>query len=164
MNDQQKHWWEQAKSDHAVFVLDVLIPIRCLVNGRTIRQIPVDRITYYHVELPRHAILSAEGLACESFLDTGNRGGFANTDDVNDLPPDFAAWTWDARRGQYYLHNFLPEQPDLNLHHPEVQEALLATARFWLDRGVDGFRVDAVNFFMCDPELRDNAPAPDLQR
>lgn len=71
------------------------------------------------------------------------------------------AWTWDARRGQYYLHNFLPEQPDLNLHHPEVQAALLATARFWLDRGVDGFRVDAVNFFMCDPLLRDNPPAPD---
>ena len=70
------------------------------------------------------------------------------------------AWTWDARRGQYYLHNFLPEQPDLNLHNPDVQRALLATARFWLDRGVDGFRVDAVNFFMCDPHLRDNPPAP----
>lgn len=72
-----------------------------------------------------------------------------------------ACWTWDARRGQYYLHNFLPEQPDLNLHHPEVQEAILETAKFWLDRGVDGFRVDAVNFFMCDPALKDNPPAPD---
>jgi alpha-glucosidase len=71
------------------------------------------------------------------------------------------AWTWDARRGQYYLHNFLSEQPDLNLHHLEVQEALLATARFWLDREVDGFRMDAVNFFMCDRLLRDNPPAPD---
>ena len=50
------------------------------------------------------------------------------------------AWTWDARRGQYYLHNFLPEQPDLNLHNPAVQDALLDVARFWLDRGVDGFR------------------------
>ena len=71
------------------------------------------------------------------------------------------AWTWDARRGQYYLHNFLREQPDLNFHNPEVQAATLATAKFWLDRGVDGFRLDAINFTMHDPELRDNPPAPD---
>ncbi len=71
------------------------------------------------------------------------------------------AWTWDARRGQYYLHNFLREQPDLNFHNPEVQVATLATAKFWLDRGVDGFRLDAINFTMHDPELRDNPPAPD---
>ena len=70
------------------------------------------------------------------------------------------AWTWDARRGQYYLHNFLPEQPDLNVHNPSVQDALLDVARFWLDRGVDGFRIDAINFAMHDPELRDNPPAP----
>ena len=70
------------------------------------------------------------------------------------------AWTWDARRGQYYLHNFLPEQPDLNVHNPAVQDALLDVARFWLDRGVDGFRIDAINFAMHDPELRDNPPAP----
>ena len=69
------------------------------------------------------------------------------------------AWTWDARRGQYYLHNFLPEQPDLNVHNPAVQEALLDVARFWLDRGVDGFRIDAINFAMHDPSLRDNPPA-----
>ena len=70
------------------------------------------------------------------------------------------AWTWDARRRQYYLHNFLPEQPDLNVHNPAVQEALLDVARFWLDRGVDGFRIDAINFAMHDPQLRDNPPAP----
>ena len=70
------------------------------------------------------------------------------------------AWTWDARRRQYYLHNFLAEQPDLNLHKPAVQDALLDVARFWLDRGVDGFRIDAINFAMHDPELRDNPPAP----
>jgi alpha-glucosidase len=70
------------------------------------------------------------------------------------------SWTWDARRGQYYLHNFLPEQPDLNLHNPEVQEAMLGVARFWLERGVDGFRLDAVNFGMHDPSLRDNPPVP----
>ncbi|MDP2763327.1 MAG: alpha-amylase family glycosyl hydrolase [Brevundimonas sp.] len=70
------------------------------------------------------------------------------------------AWTWDARRGQYYLHNFLPEQPQLNLHNPAVQDALLDAARFWLDRGVDGFRLDAINFALHDPQLRDNPPAP----
>ncbi|ABC62727.1 alpha-amylase family glycosyl hydrolase [Erythrobacter litoralis] len=70
------------------------------------------------------------------------------------------AWTWDARRGQYYLHNFLSSQPNINGHNPRVQEALLDVARFWLDRGVDGFRIDALNFLMCDPELRDNPPAP----
>ena len=70
------------------------------------------------------------------------------------------AWTWDARRGQYYLHNFLREQPDLNLHNPAVQDAILGVARFWLDRGVDGFRIDAINFAMHDPELRNNPAAP----
>ena len=70
------------------------------------------------------------------------------------------AWTWDARRGQYYMHNFLSTQPQLNCHNPAVQEALLGVARFWLDRGVDGFRVDAINFAMHDPALTDNPPAP----
>ena len=70
------------------------------------------------------------------------------------------AWTWDARRGQYYMHNFLSSQPQMNVHNPEVQEALLGVAKFWLDRGVDGFRVDAINFAMHDPELKNNPPAP----
>ena len=68
------------------------------------------------------------------------------------------AWTWDARRGQYCMHNFLKEQPQLNLHHSAVQDALLDVARFWLDRGVDGFRLDAINFAMHDPALTDNPP------
>ena len=70
------------------------------------------------------------------------------------------AWTWDARRGQYYLHNFLAQQPQINGHNPEVQQAMLDVAQFWLDRGVDGFRIDALNFAMHDPALRDNPPAP----
>jgi alpha-glucosidase len=68
------------------------------------------------------------------------------------------SWTWDARRGQYYFHNFLASQPQLNVHNPAVQEALLGVARFWLDRGVDGFRIDAINFAMHDLQLRDNPP------
>lgn len=71
------------------------------------------------------------------------------------------AWTWDARRCQYYLHNFLASQPQVNAHNPQVQDALLAAMTFWLDRGVDGFRLDALNFLMHDPALRDNPPAPD---
>lgn len=71
------------------------------------------------------------------------------------------AWTWDARRQQYYMHTFLREQPQLNVANPEVQDALLAAARFWLERGVDGFRLDALNHAMHDPLLRDNPPAPD---
>ena len=69
-------------------------------------------------------------------------------------------WTWDARRRQYYMHNFLSSQPQLNVHNAAVQDALLGVAKFWLDRGVDGFRVDAINFAMHDPELKDNPPAP----
>ena len=74
------------------------------------------------------------------------------------------AWTWDARRHQYYMHNFLKEQPQLNVRNPEVQEALLDAMRFWLDRGVDGFRLDAQNFAMHDPKLTDNPPLSDNGR
>jgi alpha-glucosidase len=69
-----------------------------------------------------------------------------------------SAWSWDPRRRQYYLHHFLDSQPTLNLRNPEVVEALLAIARFWLGRGVDGFRLDAVDFLRHDRRLRDNAP------
>ncbi len=72
-----------------------------------------------------------------------------------------SAWEWDERYGQYYLHNFLPEQPDLNYHNPEVQKEALDICRFWLERGVDGFRLDVINFLFHDPELRDNPPRPD---
>jgi len=68
------------------------------------------------------------------------------------------AWEFDAARGQYFLHHFLKEQPDLNFHHKPVQEEALDTARFWLDRGVDGFRLDVVNFYFHDRLLRDNPP------
>ncbi len=66
------------------------------------------------------------------------------------------AWTWCPAREQYYLHNFLKSQPDLNFHTPAVQDALLDVTRFWLDRGVDGFRLDTINFYFADKELRDN--------
>ncbi|MBP6655750.1 MAG: alpha-glucosidase [Propionivibrio sp.] len=69
-----------------------------------------------------------------------------------------SAWQWDTRRCQYYLHNFLTSQPDLNFHNPEVQDALLETVKFWLELGVDGYRLDTVNFYFHDAQLRDNPP------
>ena len=70
------------------------------------------------------------------------------------------AWEWSGDRMQYYLHNFLKEQPDLNLHNADVQDALLDVARFWLERGVDGFRLDTINFYFHDKLLRDNPALP----
>lgn len=69
------------------------------------------------------------------------------------------AWTWDVARQQYYLHHFLASQPALNLRHPEVFDAVMHDALFWVERGVDGFRIDAVPHFLADPQLRDNPPA-----
>ncbi|KPF46482.1 alpha-glucosidase family protein [Rhizobium sp. AAP43] len=68
------------------------------------------------------------------------------------------AWEWDGVRKQYYMHNFLASQPDLNFHNRDVQDAVLAATKFWLDRGVDGFRLDTVNYYFHDKELRDNPP------
>lgn len=73
-------------------------------------------------------------------------------------------WSWHSTRCQYYQHNFLPSQPDLNFHNLDVQDALLDVARYWLDRGVDGFRLDTINFYFCDAELRDNPALPVEQR
>ncbi|MDY0748635.1 alpha-glucosidase family protein [Paucibacter sp. R3-3] len=67
-----------------------------------------------------------------------------------------SAWQWDTRRKQYYLHNFLTSQPDLNFHNPEVQQAVLDSVKFWLDFGVDGYRLDVVNFYFHDKQLRSN--------
>ena len=74
-----------------------------------------------------------------------------------------SAWAWDTRRRQYYLHNFLPSQPDLNFHNPAVQDAILQTMRFWLDLGTDGFRLDTVNYYFHDAQLRSNPPEPYLE-
>lgn len=75
-----------------------------------------------------------------------------------------SAWQWDTRRCQYYLHNFLTSQPDLNFHHPEVQQALLDSVQFWLELGVDGYRLDTANFYFHDQQLRDNPPRGEPRR
>ncbi|HZB02229.1 MAG TPA: alpha-amylase family glycosyl hydrolase [Actinomycetota bacterium] len=71
------------------------------------------------------------------------------------------AWTWDETIGRYYLHNFLPEQPDLNWWNPGVADAFDDILRFWLDRGVAGFRIDVAHALVKDRELRDDTPALD---
>jgi len=69
------------------------------------------------------------------------------------------AWEFDPGRGQYFLHNFLASQPDLNFHNPDVVDAILESCKFWLDRGLDGFRLDTVNYYFHDEKLRSNPPA-----
>jgi len=71
-----------------------------------------------------------------------------------------SAWTWDEKTGQYYMHNFLAEQPDLNYRNPAVLAAMLDQIKFWLDRGVDGFRVDVIDRMLKDEQFRDNPPNP----
>ncbi len=106
------------------------------------------------------------------FRDSRNNGAMADWYVWADAQPDGtppnnwlsvfggSAWTWEPRRQQFYLHHFLADQPQLNLHNPAVQDALLDTGRFWLDRGVDGFRLDAIDFFAHDPRLLSNSAAP----
>ncbi len=73
------------------------------------------------------------------------------------------AWTLDEKTGQYYYHYFYPQQPELNWRNPEVERRMLETVRFWLKRGADGFRLDAVNYLYEDPDLRDNPVLPELR-
>ncbi|HEY6433772.1 MAG TPA: Hint domain-containing protein, partial [Acetobacteraceae bacterium] len=89
--------------DHALFVNDVLIPVKYLMNDSTIAQIPIDEVVYYHVALTRHDAILAEGLAVESYLDSGDRSEFANGGSVVHLSADFArsgdlnSLLWEAR-------------------------------------------------------------------
>jgi hypothetical protein len=82
--------------DHAVYVEGVLIPVRCLVNGSTIAQVPVARVVYHHVELAEHDVLLAEGLPAESFLDMRDGTKYANRSGPTRLYPDFSARMWEA--------------------------------------------------------------------
>ncbi|WP_413493601.1 alpha-glucosidase family protein [Shewanella baltica] len=74
------------------------------------------------------------------------------------------AWEWEPRRQQYYLHNFLRSQPDINFHNPDVRQAVLDNVEFWLKKGVDGFRLDAITFCYHDEQLRDNPAKPKDKR
>jgi len=93
--------------------------------------------------------------------DHGNRGARPPNNWLSNFGGP--AWNFDESTGQYYYHAFLKEQPDLNWRNPEVQEAMLGVLRFWLDRGVDGFRVDVIWHIVKDDEFRDNLPNPDYE-
>jgi alpha-glucosidase len=90
------------------------------------------------------------------------RDGGPNGSPPNNWESEFggAAWTFNDPTGQYYYHAFLKEQPDLNWRNPAVREAMCDVLRFWFERGVDGFRVDAIHHLIEDEQLRDNPPDP----
>ncbi|HEX2053159.1 MAG TPA: alpha-amylase family glycosyl hydrolase [Actinomycetota bacterium] len=106
-----------------------------------------------------------------SSRDSPKRHWYIWRDGTPDKPPNNwrsaftgeSAWTWDEATSQWYLHLFLPEQPDLNWAEPEVEEAMHGVMRFWLDRGVDGFRIDVVHAIGKDPALPDSPPELILQ-
>jgi alpha-glucosidase len=105
--------------------------------------------------------------ASRSSRDDPKRGWYVWRDGRDGKPPNGwrsvfgggPAWTWDDRTGQWYMHTFLPQQPELNWDEPQVRAAMHDTLRFWLDRGVDGFRIDVVHALAKDPELGDDEPA-----
>jgi alpha-glucosidase len=112
-------------------------------------------------------------LESRSSRDNPKRDWYVWKDAKNDGPPpnnwesEFggSAWEWDEKTQQYYLHTFVREQPDLNWRNSVVVTAMHNALRFWLDRGIDGFRVDAIHFLMKDPGFPDNPPAaPDSFR
>jgi glycosidase len=80
-------------------------------------------------------------------------------DKPNNWPGTFGGSAWEARDGRYYLHSFYPEQPDLDWRNPEVVEAVQGALRFWLERGADGYRIDAIDRLLKDAQLRDDPPA-----
>ena len=100
------------------------------------------------------------------FRDPGKRDWYIWRDGTPATPPnnwraafgEYPAWTWDEASGQWYLHLFLPQQPDLDWANPEVEAAMHDVMRFWLDRGVDGFRIDVVHGIGKDPVLPDDPP------
>jgi alpha-glucosidase len=105
-------------------------------------------------------------VAARSSRDDPKRDWYIWRDGTPDEPPNnwmaafspVPAWTWDDATGQWYLHQFLPQQPDLNWDNPEVVEAMHDVMRFWLDRGVDGFRIDVVHGIGKAPALPDDPP------
>ncbi|WP_284945038.1 Hint domain-containing protein [Acidisoma cladoniae] len=112
--------------DHAVFVAGSLIPVKHLVNGKTIMLMPVDRITYFHIELETHDVLFAEGLTCETYLDTGDRTSFAENGMVTALHP-----LWGSEARDIGLLNDALGYAPLRVTGPEVARvrSLLAAQR-----------------------------------
>ncbi len=109
-------------------------------------------------------------LASRSSRNSPYRDWYIWRDPKNGGPPNNwvsnfgpTAWTFDPRTSQYYYHFFFVETPDLNWRNPEVEKRMFQMVRFWLDRGVDGFRLDAINYLLEDPQLRDNPVLAELR-
>ena len=97
-----------------------------------------------------------------SSRESSKRDWYLWRDEPNNWMSNFggSGWEWDERTKQYYYHSFLKEQPDLNWRNPEVRTAMYDSLRFWLDKGVDGFRVDVMWLIIKDDQYRDNPPNP----
>ena len=97
-----------------------------------------------------------------SSRESSKRDWYLWRDEPNNWMSNFggSGWEWDERTKQYYYHSFLKEQPDLNWRNPEVRTAMYDALRFWLDKGVDGFRVDVMWLIIKDDQYRDNPPNP----
>jgi hypothetical protein len=119
--------------DHAVLVGAALIPIKHLINGTSIEQVPMDEVTYYHVELEHHDLLLAEGMPAESYLDTGDRFKFDNGGDSTAPHPNFSECRWDT---------------------PRIWEALACAPLV-----VTGPELDAARAIRCVPEIATSAVA-----
>jgi autotransporter passenger strand-loop-strand repeat protein len=116
--------------DHSVFAEDVLIPVKHLINGATIRQIAMPAVTYFHIALDRHAVLLAEGLPAESYLDTGDRSGFESADQPMTLHPAFAS----ERADIAFVMDVMGYAP-LRVTGPEVEQVKARISqRFFLER------------------------------
>jgi alpha-glucosidase len=102
-------------------------------------------------------------LESRSSCDSSKRDWYLWRDQPNNWLSNFggSAWEWDEATDQYYLHSFLKQQPDLNWRNPDVRKAMFETLRFWLEKGVDGFRVDVMWLMIKDDQYRDNPPNPD---
>lgn len=101
-------------------------------------------------------------LESRSSRESSKRDWYIWRDQPNNWQSHFggSAWEFDERTGQYYLHEFLKEQPDLNWRNPQVKAAMFEAFRFWLRKGVDGFRIDVMWLIIKDDQFRDNPPNP----
>jgi alpha-glucosidase len=104
-------------------------------------------------------------LESRSSRNSSKRDWYLWRDEPNNWLSNFggSGWEWDDVTGQYYYHSFLKQQPDLNWRNPDVRSAMLNVLRFWLERGVDGFRVDVMWLMIKDEQFRDNPPNPDYR-
>ena len=127
---------------------------RCVSSSTTSRTTRPTSTRGSSSRVPRATTRSATGTSGPT------RSGWLPAQQLDQASFGGPAWEWMSATGQYYLHSFLAEQPDLNWRNPEVKAAMFDVLRFWLARGVDGLRIDVAHVIMKDPMLRDHPPNP----